>query len=168
MAQVAFLGLGIMGFPMAGHLKARGHEVRVYNRTGAKAEAWVARHGGTLAATPARAVSGAEFVMACVGNDDDLRQVCLGPEGAFAGMAPGSAASHSTTQPQAWPPAWLVPTRPGSRASQSLAWPSAISSLSGGAAQPPSRPKTPRMAPPMRAAPGPAARQSVAPCSRRD
>jgi len=97
MAQVAFLGLGIMGFPMAGHLKARGHEVRVYNRTGAKAEAWVARHGGTLAATPARAVSGAEFVMACVGNDDDLRQVCLGPEGAFAGMAAGSVFVDHTT-----------------------------------------------------------------------
>ena len=86
MAKVAFLGLGVMGFPMAGHLAAKGHEVTVYNRTPAKAEAWVARHGGRAAPTPAAAAEGADFVMACVGNDDDLRAVCLGDEGAFAGI----------------------------------------------------------------------------------
>ena len=97
MAKLAFLGLGVMGFPMAGHLAAKGHEVTVYNRTAAKAEAWVARHGGVHAATPAEAAKGAEFVMACVGNDDDLRAVCLGPEGAFAGMAPGAVFVDHTT-----------------------------------------------------------------------
>ena len=90
MAKLAFLGLGVMGFPMAGHLAARGHEVTVYNRTAARAEAWVARHGGRSAPTPRAAAEGAEAVLACVGNDDDLRAVCLGPEGAFAGMAPGA------------------------------------------------------------------------------
>ena len=89
MARVAFLGLGVMGFPMAGHLAAAGHQVTVYNRTPGKAADWTARHGGTSAATPREAASGADFVMACVGNDDDLRAVCLGPDGAFAGMAPG-------------------------------------------------------------------------------
>jgi 3-hydroxyisobutyrate dehydrogenase len=101
MAKVAFLGLGVMGFPMAGHLVAKGHDVTVWNRTGAKAEAWVARHGGTSrgrrAATPAEAAKGAEFVMACVGNDDDLRQVCVGPDGAFAGMTPGAILVDHTT-----------------------------------------------------------------------
>ncbi len=97
MARVAFLGLGVMGFPMAGHLVAKGHEVTVYNRTAAKAEAWVARHGGRLAATPALAAQGARFVMACVGNDDDLRSVCLGPDGAFAGMAAGAVLVDHTT-----------------------------------------------------------------------
>lgn len=86
MAKVAFLGLGVMGYPMAGHLVARGHEVTVYNRSPAKAAAWVAQHGGASAATPREAAHGAELVMACVGNDDDLRSVCLGPDGAFAGM----------------------------------------------------------------------------------
>ncbi len=86
MAKVAFLGLGVMGFPMAGHLKAKGHEVTVYNRTLAKAEAWVEKHGGKLGKTPAEAAEGAEFVMACVGNDDDLRAVCMGEQGAFAAM----------------------------------------------------------------------------------
>jgi 3-hydroxyisobutyrate dehydrogenase-like beta-hydroxyacid dehydrogenase len=97
MARVTFLGLGVMGYPMAGHLAAAGHEVTVYNRTTAKAEAWVARHGGRLGVTPAEAAQGAEFVMACVGNDDDLRAVCLGPEGAFAGMPKGAAFVDHTT-----------------------------------------------------------------------
>ncbi|MCU0904780.1 MAG: NAD(P)-dependent oxidoreductase [Tabrizicola sp.] len=97
MAKVAFLGLGVMGFPMAGHLAAKGHEVTVYNRTPAKSEAWVARHHGTFAATPAKAAKGAEFVMACVGNDDDLRQVCTGPDGAFAAMSPGAVFVDHTT-----------------------------------------------------------------------
>ncbi len=97
MAKLAFLGLGVMGYPMAGHLQAAGHDVTVYNRTAAKAEAWVAEHGGTSAATPHAAAEGAEFVMACVGNDDDLRSVCLGGEGAFAGMASGSVFVDHTT-----------------------------------------------------------------------
>jgi 3-hydroxyisobutyrate dehydrogenase-like beta-hydroxyacid dehydrogenase len=97
MARVAFLGLGVMGFPMAGHLAARGHEVTVYNRTPARAEAWTARHSGCAAPTPAAAAAGAEFVMACVGNDDDLRSVCRGAEGAFAGMARGAVLVDHTT-----------------------------------------------------------------------
>jgi 3-hydroxyisobutyrate dehydrogenase len=84
MAKTAFIGLGVMGFPMAGHLAAKGHEVVVYNRTASKAEAWVAKHGGRAAPTPAAAAEGAEFVFACVGNDDDLRGVTVGPDGAFA------------------------------------------------------------------------------------
>ena len=78
MAKVAFLGLGVMGNPMAGYLVSAGHDVTVYNRTTAKAEAWVAQHGGSLAHTPAEAARGAEFVMACVGNDDDLPFGCSG------------------------------------------------------------------------------------------
>ena len=97
MAKVAFLGLGVMGYPMAGHLVAKGHEVTVYNRSPAKAAAWVAQHKGQAAATPREAAKGAEFVMACVGNDDDLRSVCLGPDGAFAGMTPGSILVDHTT-----------------------------------------------------------------------
>jgi 3-hydroxyisobutyrate dehydrogenase len=97
MAKLAFLGLGVMGYPMAGHLAAAGHAVTVYNRTAAKAEDWVARHGGAHAATPAAAASGAEFVMACVGNDDDLRAICLGDDGAFAGMAAGAIFVDHTT-----------------------------------------------------------------------
>lgn len=97
MAKCAFLGLGVMGFPMAGHLKAAGHEVTVYNRTTAKAEAWAKEHDGAFAATPREAADGAEFVMACVGNDDDLRSVCLGDDGAFAGMAGGSVFVDHTT-----------------------------------------------------------------------
>ncbi len=97
MAKVAFLGLGVMGFPMAGHLAAKGHEVTVYNRTPAKAAAWVGKHGGRAAATPRAAAGGAEFVMACVGNDDDLRAVCTGPDGAFAGMAAGTVFVDHTT-----------------------------------------------------------------------
>ncbi len=101
MAKVAFLGLGVMGFPMAGHLKAKGHEVTVYNRSKGKIEAWTAKHEGAWAETPAKAVAGAEFVMACVGNDDDLRSVCLGETGAFAGMAKGAVfVDHTTVSAQ--------------------------------------------------------------------
>jgi len=101
MARVAFLGLGVMGFPMAGHLAAKGHQVTVYNRSAAKAAAWVARHGGISAATPREAAAGADFVMACVGNDDDLRSVCLGPDGAFAGMGQGAVfVDHTTVSAQ--------------------------------------------------------------------
>ncbi|MDA7965510.1 NAD(P)-dependent oxidoreductase [Ruegeria sp.] len=97
MAKVAFLGLGVMGYPMAGHLQAAGHQVTVYNRTSAKAEAWVAEHGGTMATTPRAAAEGAEFVMACVGNDDDLRMVCTGEDGAFHGMSDGAIFVDHTT-----------------------------------------------------------------------
>ncbi len=97
MANVAFLGLGVMGAPMAGHLVRAGHSVTVYNRTAAKAQAWAARHGGATAPTPAQAASGADFVMACLGNDDDLRGVCTGPDGAFAGMARGAVFVDHTT-----------------------------------------------------------------------
>ena len=97
MAKIAFLGLGVMGYPMAGHLQAKGHDVTVYNRTAAKAEAWVSQHGGAAAATPRAAAAGADFVMACVGNDDDLRSVCLGPDGAIAGMAEGAVFADHTT-----------------------------------------------------------------------
>ncbi len=97
MAKLAFLGLGVMGYPMAGHLQAKGHEVTVYNRTAAKAEAWVAEHGGTMAPTPREAVAGADFVMACVGNDDDLRAVCLGEDGAFKGMKENAIFVDHTT-----------------------------------------------------------------------
>ncbi len=97
MAKLAFLGLGVMGYPMAGHLAAAGHDVTVYNRTNAKAEKWVAEHGGAHAATPREAAMGADFVMACVGNDDDLRSVCLGDDGAFAGMDKGATFVDHTT-----------------------------------------------------------------------
>ena len=97
MTKVAFLGLGVMGYPMAGHLAAKGYEVTVYNRTPAKAEAWVAEHGGKSAATPRAAAEGAAFVMSCVGNDDDLRAVCLGEDGAFAGLNPGAVFVDHTT-----------------------------------------------------------------------
>ena len=97
MAQVAFLGLGVMGGPMAGHLHRAGHQVTVYNGTVAKAAAWVEKHGGRAASTPAEAAGGAEFVFACVGNDDDLRSVCLGENGAFAGMAAGAVFVDHTT-----------------------------------------------------------------------
>jgi 3-hydroxyisobutyrate dehydrogenase len=86
MAKLAFLGLGVMGAPMAGHLKKAGHDVTVYNRTAAKAESWAKSYGGAHAATPKEAASGAELVFACVGNDDDLRAVTLGETGAFAAM----------------------------------------------------------------------------------
>jgi 3-hydroxyisobutyrate dehydrogenase len=97
MAQVAFIGLGVMGFPMAGHLAAGGHDVTVYNRSAGKAEAWVAKHGGRAAATPRAAAEGQEFVFACVGNDDDLRSVTIGADGAFAGMAAGALFVDHTT-----------------------------------------------------------------------
>jgi 3-hydroxyisobutyrate dehydrogenase len=97
MAKLAFLGLGVMGGPMAGHLQNAGHAVTVYNRTAAKAQAWAEAHGGAHAATPREAAAGADFVMACVGNDDDLRSVCLGPDGAFVGMSAGSVFVDHTT-----------------------------------------------------------------------
>jgi 3-hydroxyisobutyrate dehydrogenase-like beta-hydroxyacid dehydrogenase len=95
--RVAFLGLGVMGHPMAGHLARAGHQVTVYNRTPAKAAAWVAEYGGAQAATPRAAAKDAEFVFACVGNDDDLRGIVLGEQGAFAGMAPGAIFVDHTT-----------------------------------------------------------------------
>jgi 3-hydroxyisobutyrate dehydrogenase len=98
MAKVAFLGLGVMGYPMAGHLKTKGgHEVTVYNRTAAKAEKWVAQFGGKSAATPKAAAEGQDFVMCCVGNDNDLREVTLGENGAFAGMGKGKVFVDHTT-----------------------------------------------------------------------
>jgi 3-hydroxyisobutyrate dehydrogenase len=95
--KVAFLGLGVMGHPMAGHLARAGHAVTVYNRTVAKAEAWAQEYGGSAAATPAAAAAGADIVFACVGNDDDLRAVVLGEQGAFAGMKPGAIFVDHTT-----------------------------------------------------------------------
>ncbi|MBV0912131.1 NAD(P)-dependent oxidoreductase [Anianabacter salinae] len=97
MAQVAFLGLGVMGYPMAGHLAKAGHSVTAYNRTAYKAEDWARVHGGGHAPTPREAAEGAAFVMSCVGNDDDLRSVCLGEDGAFAGMAEGAVFVDHTT-----------------------------------------------------------------------
>jgi 3-hydroxyisobutyrate dehydrogenase len=97
MTKVAFIGLGVMGYPMAGHLKAGGHEVTVYNRSKAKAEAWVEQHGGALAETPRQAVEGAEIAFSCVGNDDDLRSVTLGDDGIFAGLSRGSIYVDNTT-----------------------------------------------------------------------
>lgn len=97
MAKLAFLGMGVMGYPMAGHLQSAGHDVTVYNRTAAKAQKWAAEHGGGSALTPREAAAGAAFVMACVGNDDDLRSVCLGEDGAFAGMAKGAIFVDHTT-----------------------------------------------------------------------
>jgi 3-hydroxyisobutyrate dehydrogenase len=97
MVKAAFLGLGVMGYPMARHLKAKGHEVTVYNRTTAKAEKWVSEQGGRLAKTPAEAAAGQDIVFACVGNDDDLRQVTLGEAGAFKAMAKGAVFVDHTT-----------------------------------------------------------------------
>ncbi len=97
MAKVAFLGLGVMGGPMARHLAAKGHDVTVYNRTRAKADDWVSAHGGKAAATPREAAEGQEIVFACVGNDDDLRQVTTGPDGAFAAMGKGTVFVDHTT-----------------------------------------------------------------------
>ncbi len=97
MAKLAFLGLGVMGGPMAGHLQKAGHDVTVYNRTTSKAESWAKTYGGTHAATPKEAAEGAEFVFSCVGNDDDLRSVTLGDEGAFAAMASGTVFVDHTT-----------------------------------------------------------------------
>lgn len=95
--RVAFIGLGVMGYPMAGHLAKAGFDVTVYNRTQAKAQAWVGEYGGRAAATPREAAQDAELVLACVGNDDDLRSIALGPDGALAGMAPGALFADHTT-----------------------------------------------------------------------
>lgn len=97
MAKLAFLGLGVMGAPMAGHLQKAGHEVTVYNRTASKAESWAKTYGGSHAATPRAAAQGAEIVFSCVGNDDDLRSVTLGDDGAFAGMGSGTVFVDHTT-----------------------------------------------------------------------
>ena len=98
MATVAFIGLGVMGYPMAGHLKIKGgHDVCVYNRTAAKAEKWAAEFGGRAAATPGEAADGADFVFACVGNDDDLRSVTTGTGGAFHTIKPGAVFIDNTT-----------------------------------------------------------------------
>jgi len=97
MTKITFLGLGVMGYPMAGHLAAAGHSITVYNRTIPKAEAWTSQHTGVYCTTPAKAASGAEIVMACVGNDDDLRSVCLGSDGAFSTMSEGSTFIDHTT-----------------------------------------------------------------------
>jgi 3-hydroxyisobutyrate dehydrogenase-like beta-hydroxyacid dehydrogenase len=95
--KVAFLGLGVMGFPMAGHLALAGHEVVVYNRSAAKAQAWTGEFKGRAAPTPREAAAGRDLVFCCVGNDDDLRSVVLGPDGAFAGMKPGATLVDHTT-----------------------------------------------------------------------
>ena len=97
MATLSFIGLGVMGAPIARHLAAAGHRLTVYNRTAAKAEAWVAAHGGRSAPPPAAAAEGADAVFACVGNDDDLADVTLGPDGAFAAMMPGALFVDHTT-----------------------------------------------------------------------
>ncbi len=89
MAKAAFIGLGVMGYPMAGHLAKAGHDMTVYNRTMEKAAKWVGEHGGTHQPTPAAAADGCDFVFACVGNDDDLRSVTLGPDGAFSAHEEG-------------------------------------------------------------------------------
>lgn len=96
-ADVAFVGLGVMGFPMAGHLAAAGHRVDVYNRTAARAEAWLAAHVGRRALTPKQAAEGKRFVFLCVGNDDDVRGVALGDAGVFAGAPPGATVVDHTT-----------------------------------------------------------------------
>jgi 3-hydroxyisobutyrate dehydrogenase-like beta-hydroxyacid dehydrogenase len=97
MAKTAFIGLGVMGFPMAGHLKAKGHEVTVFNRSTARAKAWVEKHGGRSEPTPAEAARGAEFVFICVGNDADVRAVTYGSGGALAGMTEGAVLVDHTT-----------------------------------------------------------------------
>ena len=95
--RLAFLGLGVMGSPMAAHLLRAGHQVTVYNRTAAKAQAWAQQYGGRFAATPREAANGADVVFCCVGNDDDLRSVVLGEQGALAGMAEGAVLVDHTT-----------------------------------------------------------------------
>ncbi|WP_152045989.1 NAD(P)-dependent oxidoreductase [Aureimonas psammosilenae] len=97
MAKIAFIGLGVMGYPMAGHLAAAGHETTVYNRTGAKAEAWKNEHGGHTAPTPREAAEGADVVFSCVGNDDDVRSVVFGDDGVLAGMRTGATLVDHTT-----------------------------------------------------------------------
>jgi 3-hydroxyisobutyrate dehydrogenase len=95
--QLAFVGLGVMGFPMAGHLSNAGHDVTVYNRTAAKADAWCEQHGGNKASSPAKAAEAAAIVFCCVGNDDDVRDVILGPDGILGGIAPGATIVDHTT-----------------------------------------------------------------------
>lgn len=97
MTKLAFLGLGVMGAPMAGHLQGAGHDVTVFNRTESKAKDWAKKYSGSSAATPREAALDADFVLSCVGNDDDLRSVCLGPDGAFAGMNEGAVFVDHTT-----------------------------------------------------------------------
>ncbi len=97
MAKAAFIGLGVMGYPMAGHLQKNGHDVTVYNRTTAKAEKWAAEYGGNCADTPAKAAAGADFVFSCVGNDDDLRSVVFGDDGILAGMGDSGIYCDHTT-----------------------------------------------------------------------
>jgi len=97
MVKAAFIGLGVMGYPMARHLKAKGHTVTVYNRTAAKAEKWASENGGATAATPRDAARGQDIVFSCVGNDDDLREITLGPDGAFEAMSPGAIFVDHTT-----------------------------------------------------------------------
>jgi 3-hydroxyisobutyrate dehydrogenase len=97
MAKAAFIGLGVMGYPMAGHLQKNGHDVTVYNRTTAKAEKWAAEYGGNFADTPAKAAAGADFVFSCVGNDDDLRSVVFGDDGILAGMGDSGIYCDHTT-----------------------------------------------------------------------
>ena len=98
MASVAFIGLGVMGYPMAGHLaKTGGHDVTVYNRTSAKADKWAAEYGGKAASTPKEAAEGADYIFACVGNDDDLRSVTLGEDGAFHSVKSGAIFVDNTT-----------------------------------------------------------------------
>lgn len=99
--KVAFIGLGVMGYPMAGHLQAAGYDVCVYNRTTAKAKAWQEQHGGRMAETPKAAAQDADIVMTCVGNDDDLHQVCLGEDGCYHALKPGAVhIDHTTTSAQ--------------------------------------------------------------------
>ena len=97
MYNLAFIGLGVMGFPMAGHLANAGHNVTVFNRTSDKAQKWCSEYSGRIAATPAEAVKGAEFIMCCVGNDDDLREVTIGANGAFSEMGKGAIFVDHTT-----------------------------------------------------------------------
>ena len=100
--KVAFLGLGVMGFPIAGHLASKGHSLTVFNRTAARAEKWVAMHGGHAAATPADAAARADFVFCCVGRDEDVTELTIGAKGAFAAMSPGSVfIDHTTTSARA-------------------------------------------------------------------
>ena len=97
MAKVAFIGLGVMGYSMAGHIAGGGHDLTVYNRTASKADQWVAEFGGSSASTPKAAAEGCDFVFSCVGNDDDLRSVTLGEDGAFHSMSDGSVFIDNTT-----------------------------------------------------------------------
>ena len=97
MSKVAFLGMGVMGYPMAGHIASAGHEVTVFNRTAAKAEAWATQHGGSVANTPAVAADGADFVFCCVGDDPDVLSVALGEDGAIPSMKSGAVFIDNST-----------------------------------------------------------------------